>query len=63
MVLMVDIGNTNIVLGAYDNDKLLFSARMETKVSKTDDEYSINLLNILHLYEINPRDFEGVAIS
>ena len=54
MVLMVDIGNTNIVLGAYDNDKLLFSARMETKVSKTDDEYSINLLNILHLYEINP---------
>ena len=42
MVFTVDAGNTNIVLGAYDNDeKLAFTARIATEASKTEDQYAV----------------------
>ena len=35
MVVCVDVGNTNIVLGAYADDKLLFTSRVQTELGKT----------------------------
>ena len=40
MVLTIDIGNTNIVIGGYIDDKLELVARINTEKSKTEDEYS-----------------------
>lgn len=39
MILAVDIGNTNIVLGCIENDEILFEARMATDLIKTSDQY------------------------
>lgn len=50
MILAIDVGNTNIVVGAFDNDVLTFSARMSTDKNKLADEYAIDLKDIFALY-------------
>ena len=63
-VLTVDVGNTNSVFGAYDdNEKLVFEIRVETRSSRMADEYSMILLDILNMHGIKKEDFEGVIIS
>ena len=49
--LAIDIGNTNITLGAYDGDELIFVSRIATDRSKTPDEYAIEFKQIFSLYE------------
>ena len=41
MLLAIDVGNTNIVVGVYDRDRLVDSARMSTGPVRTVDEYAI----------------------
>ena len=41
MLLVVDVGNTNIKLGIYDKDKLVQSWRLSVKVARTADEFGI----------------------
>ena len=43
MIIAVDIGNSNIVIGGIQNDRILFEARLRTDATKTSDEYSIDL--------------------
>ncbi|MGI6745064.1 MAG: Type III pantothenate kinase [Elusimicrobia bacterium ADurb.Bin231] len=62
MLLVADIGNTNITLGVYKNNKLLFVSRLNTVRQKTDDEYAINLKDILSLYDICD-GFSGAVIA
>ena len=63
-VLTVDVGNTNSVFGAYDeNEKLVFEIRVETRPSRMADEYSMILLDIFNMHKIKKEDFEGVIIS
>ena len=38
MVLVVDVGNTNITCGVYENDELLTTFRITTKIPRTSDE-------------------------
>ena len=47
MILAVDIGNTNIVLGCIENDEILFEARMATDLIKTSDQYCAELKTML----------------
>ena len=47
MLLAVDVGNTNITLGIFDDDKLIGNFRMTTKLSRTSDEYGITMRDIL----------------
>lgn len=62
MILAVDIGNTNIVVGAFSEGKLAFSARMSTDKNKLADEYAIDLKDIFTLYGMDcPVD--GAIIS
>lgn len=63
MILAVDIGNTNIKIGAWDNDKLVFVSRLQTNTLKTHDEYAINLLDIFRLNDCNSSQFDGAIIS
>lgn len=63
MILAVDIGNSNIVLGGMDGDKLLFEARLRTLDTKTSDEYCIDIMKILEVYQAEPGSIEGVIIA
>ena len=63
MVLAVDIGNTNIVLGGFQGREILFEARMATDQLKTSDQYCAELKNMLGLFEVKVTDVEDVIIS
>lgn len=63
MILTVDVGNSNIVLGCVEDDKILFEARLRTDSTKTSDEYCIDLKMILDVYKVQPEDIEGSIIA
>lgn len=63
MLLAIDIGNTNITLGAYNSNYLSFTARLATDTRKTDDQYAIEIKQLLSLYDIETDDIEDCIIS
>lgn len=63
MLLAIDIGNSNIALGGFSEEKLCFVARISTDASKTSDEYASILLNTLSLYQISPKTVKGAIVS
>ncbi|MCR1842400.1 type III pantothenate kinase [Murimonas intestini] len=63
MILAIDIGNTNIVIGCISNEKTLFVERLSTDATKTELEYAISFKNVLELYHINPEELNGSIIS
>lgn len=64
MILAFDVGNTNITIGCIDyNKKIHFVSRLSTDIYKSEDEYAIDLKNILDLYKINIKDIDGSIIS
>lgn len=63
MVLLIDVGNTNIVLGVYENNEYITSWRISTDVKKTSDEYSIQTMQLFNNAKLNPENIEGVIIS
>ena len=63
MILTVDIGNSNIVLGGVEGDNILMEARLRTDATKTSDEYCIDLSMILDVYHISPENIEGSIIA
>ena len=63
MILAIDIGNTNIVVGCIDKEKIYFTERVSTIWTKTELEYAIDIKTILDIYHINRSDIEGAIIS
>lgn len=63
MLLVMDVGNTNIKVGVFEGDKLINSWRMESKPGRTADEYAVTLLNILERAGLHVRQIEGVVMS
>lgn len=63
MILAVDIGNSNIVLGCVEGDDILFEARLRTDATKTSDEYCIDLKMIMEVYGVSPELVEGSIIA
>ena len=63
MILAIDIGNTNIVFGGVEGDKIQFEARIHTDRLKTSDEYCIDLKMILEVYGIRESGIEGCIIA
>ncbi len=64
MILTIDVGNTNTVIGGFDEkDELLFESRIATDVYRMEDEYAVTLLDILKLYGHDANDTEGIIIS
>ncbi len=63
MILTVDIGNSNIVLGGVEEEQILFEARLRTDATKTSDEYCIDLKMILEVYGVDAEQVEGSIIA
>ena len=63
MILCIDIGNTNIVLGLYKDSKLIKTFRIETDSNKTYDEYGITFLELFKYNDINYKDVTGIIYS
>ena len=63
MILTVDIGNSNIVLGGVKDDKIVFEARLRTDATKTSDEYCVDLKMLLDIYKVSADMIEGSIIA
>ncbi len=63
MLLVLDMGNTNITLGVFDGDKLLLQSRMATDKHQMEDQYAIALMDLLRLYKIEASAFKGAVLS
>ena len=63
MILAIDMGNTNIVIGCIDSERTWFVERLTTSHDKTGTEYAINIKNILEIHQIKPAQIEGAILS
>lgn len=63
MILLVDVGNTNIVLGVHDGNEYIASWRISSDGNKTSDEYSIQVMQLFSVNGINSKEIEGVIVS
>ena len=63
MILAIDIGNTNIVVGCIEEEKIYFIERISTNHTKTELEYAIDLKTILDIHHIKRSEIEGAIIS
>ena len=63
MILLVDVGNTNIVLGVQKDDSYIASWRISTDAKKTSDEYAIQVMQLFEQNDLDPKGVKGVIIS
>ena len=63
MLLAIDVGNTNIVLGGIRNGEQVFSARLKSDRNRTADQYALDIQGILSLYGVKPKEIEGGILS
>jgi len=63
MILAVDIGNTNIVIGCIEEEKVYFVERVSTDISKTELEYVVQFKTLLELYRIKMEEITGCIIA
>lgn len=63
MVLLVDVGNTNIVLGVHDGKNYVASWRISTDPKKTSDEYSIQVMQLFAQNNLVPEKIKGIIVS
>ena len=63
MLLAIDIGNTNIVIGGIQDSQILFEARIATDHIKTSDQYGVEIKNILSLFDVRPEEIQDCIIS
>lgn len=63
MILAIDIGNTNITIGAYKGDELVFVSRLATDKKRMADQYACELMNIFALYSADKTEFSGSILS
>ncbi len=63
MLLVLDMGNTNITLGVYEGDTLRLQSRIATEHTKMEDQYAVELMDLLRLYGLQPRQFSGAILS
>ncbi|WP_427126374.1 type III pantothenate kinase [Priestia megaterium] len=63
MIFVLDVGNTNTVLGVYDGDELKYHWRVETSRNKTEDEYGMTIKALLEHVSLSFKDIHGIIIS
>ncbi|HHV50418.1 MAG TPA: type III pantothenate kinase [Clostridiales bacterium] len=63
MLLALDMGNTNIKIGVFKNEKVIMESRLATNYNKMEDQYAVEILDILKLYGLDNKGFEGAIIS
>lgn len=63
MLLVLDMGNTNITVGVFDGEQLVVESRLSTTLHRMEDEYAMKLADILRLYSLRREDIDGVIFS
>ena len=63
MLLAIDIGNTNIVIGCIKDDEILFKARIATDRLRTSDQYGVEIKNMLEAFGISKDDIDDCIIA
>lgn len=63
MILAIDIGNTNIVIGCFDNNKILFRERVSTNHRATDLEYASSVKMAMEVHGLEPKNISGAIVS
>ncbi len=63
MIFVIDVGNTNITMGVFDNDEIKAKFRLTTQINRTSDEYGLFVADLLNLKGIDKEDIDTVAIS
>ncbi len=63
MILTIDIGNSNIVIGGVQAEEIVFEARLRTENTKTSDQYCVDLKILLDVYKVDTAGIEGVIIA
>ena len=63
MLLVIDVGNTNITLGIFDGEKVSGTFRMKSKQPRTSDEYGIMLRELVERHGVAGKDIQDVIIA
>lgn len=63
MILAIDIGNSNIVIGGVEGEEICFEARLRTESTKTSDQYCVDLKILMDVYGVNVERIEGSIIA
>jgi len=63
MILTLDIGNSEIMIGGFESDEIIFVCRITSDMNKTSDEYAASLGSVLALYGADQNKTEGAIIS
>lgn len=63
MLLVIDVGNTNITYGVYSGKDIKSTFRMMSKIARTSDEYGISICSMLNDNGIDRKDIDGVIIA
>jgi type III pantothenate kinase len=63
MLLVIDLGNTTLTLGVFDQSKLKYHWRLTSDHNRTEDEYGLQMLGLLESCNIDPESIKGIALS
>ncbi|MBU5313284.1 type III pantothenate kinase [Tissierella carlieri] len=63
MLLVIDVGNTNVVFGVYKDKQLLYDWRIATEKDRTSDEYGLLFEQIFRYHGLDPKEVKDVIIS
>lgn len=63
MLLAIDIGNTNLVIGCIENDSIVFKARIATDRTRTSDQYGVEIKNMIEAFGVKLSDITDCIIS
>ncbi|OIJ14446.1 pantothenate kinase [Anaerobacillus arseniciselenatis] len=63
MIFVLDVGNTNIVLGVYDDEELKYHWRIGTDRQRTEDEYGMIIKELFSYEGLTTKDIDGIIIS
>lgn len=63
MLLAIDIGNTNIVIGCIKDDEIVFKARIATDRTRTSDQYGVEIKNMLEAFGVSREEIEDCIIA
>ncbi len=63
MLICIDIGNSNITIGVFEDETLKFTARLATDTRRTSDQYAIEIRDIIEIYGVKREDITDAAVS
>lgn len=63
MLLVIDVGNTNITLGVFDEERIVATYRITTKIPRTSDEFGLLICDLLHGRDLGRKDIDAVIIA